>query len=882
MPTPFALKLYQAQTLDALRQYLEKVVVLDDADTAFYQLTKRPYIAPPGLPGLPYVCLRVPTGGGKTLLAAHTVAIAADAFLRTDRPVVLWLVPSQTIRDQTLKSLQDRDNPNRRALADRFGENVRILTIQDALYAKRSEYDGGAVVTVATMQAFRVDDKDGRKVYDTNGELMDHFTGLAPEVLQLLENQDGAVIFSLANVLRLHRPVVIVDEAHNARTELSFATLERLNPSLIVEFTATPLTPEEHDPEHGRYASNVLHHVSAAELKAAEMIKLPVVLRGRPDARDTIADAIGSLDELVHVAREEESTTGEFIRPLMLVQAEPRSKTNLTLHAEELKKLLMEDFRVPEEHIAVATGETRGLEKIDLFARDCPIRFIVTQSALREGWDCSFAYVLCSVAEQAGQRAVEQLIGRVLRLPNAKRKSHEELNRAYVFARTTSFQKAAQTLRDGLISNGFERIEAEALIRPSQDTFEGMESGGAAILFSESLPEGVDPVCYAADIEKVTSGRVVVDIETGKLQARGTLTDYDRNAMRLTAPQWEKAIEALVLKSRGARLVPAEGERLLVRFAVPCLGVRRNGKWQLFDRTQFLDIPWRLDQCGAAPVLASFVPPQRGQDEAHIDVTAAGQVTIFVKQLHEQLSLALSEKGWTRPQLINWLDRRLPNASRRDITRASSVTFIDKVLDALEKQHGLALEALARAKYRIVEALVKGIGELREEWQKAAYQTVLLAQSGLELATSAELELVFEEQTYSYNQPYSGGMIFNKHLFRVIGDLAAQGDEFDCAVHIDRMTETQTWVRNTAKQPYSFWLQLAGGKFYPDFVVLLNDGRYLVVEFKGAQLITADEAKVRDVIGQQWAERSEGKCAFVMVDRTEFSRISQVAAGAGR
>ena len=100
---------------------------LNDADTAFYAVTGRPFTPPPNLPGLPYVCLRVPTGGGKTILAAYSVSVAADSFLRTDTPTVLWLVPSQTIRDQTLATLQDRAHPNRRALADRFGENVRIM-----------------------------------------------------------------------------------------------------------------------------------------------------------------------------------------------------------------------------------------------------------------------------------------------------------------------------------------------------------------------------------------------------------------------------------------------------------------------------------------------------------------------------------------------------------------------------------------------------------------------------------------------------------------------------------------------------------------------------------------------------------------------------------
>ena len=151
---------------------------LNDADTAFYAMTKRPFVPPPNLDGLPYVCLRIPTGGGKTILAAHSISVAADSYLRSDTPTVLWLVPSQTIREQTLATLQDRAHPNRRALADRFGENVRVMTVADALYAKRADYDGGAVVIVATIQAFRVEETEGRKVYEANGELMDHFTGL--------------------------------------------------------------------------------------------------------------------------------------------------------------------------------------------------------------------------------------------------------------------------------------------------------------------------------------------------------------------------------------------------------------------------------------------------------------------------------------------------------------------------------------------------------------------------------------------------------------------------------------------------------------------------------------------------------------------------------
>lgn len=873
----FSLKNYQIQTLGALRKFLEKTVEFNDADTAFYALTKRPFVQPPSLPGLPYVCLRIPTGGGKTILAAHSVAVAADSFLRTDAPTVLWLVPSQTIREQTLATLQDRAHPNRRALADRFGENVRVMTVADALYAKRADYDGGAVVIVATIQAFRVEETEGRKVYEANGELMDHFTGLADGLRDALEiGPSGDPVQSLANVLRLRRPMVIVDEAHNARTDLSFDTLSRLKPSLIVEFTATPVTPEEHKPEKGIYASNVLHQVSAAELKAAEMIKLPVILRGRANHTETIGDAIAWLDDLTDTAREEEKATGEFIRPVMLLQSEAKSKDKPTLHAEEVKKLLIDDFRVPEAHIVIATGDTKGLDGVDLFDRECKVRFIITQQALKEGWDCSFAYVLCSFAEQKSPRAVEQLLGRVLRLPRASRKSHEDLNRAYAFATTTSFQNAANTLRDGLVNNGFEKVEAQALVR-AVPVIPGMEEGGSAFVYEEALPADVDATTFKTNIEIATGGRVQVDLETGTIRARGALTDYDRTAMKLAMPESAATtINTLVHRSRGARLKVPDPVTEPIRFAVPQLTVRAGQAWQLFDRAHFLDIPWKLEESDAAPILDFFVPPRNAAEEAHIDVDAAQKVKVeFVTDLHEQLSLALALRGWTKNALVNWIDRRLPYSSRRDITRVSSTLFIAKALDVISAKTGMTVEALARANFRLVDAFMKVIAKHRDIREATAFERALFPQSGLEFQTSADVELVFDESRYGYNQPYKGGTDFKKHLFRVIGDLEATGEEHECAIAIERNSHVKTWVRNTSKQPHSFWLQTSSDKFYPDFVALLNDGRVLVIEYKGAPYFTNDDSKEKRLIGDLWADRSNGKCLFLMIEKKEFARIDR-------
>lgn len=885
MVAPFQLKQYQLDCLKALRVYLAEVATTGDADTAFYKFTRRPYQEAPALPGLPYVCLRVPTGGGKTILAAHAVAVAADAFLKVENPCVLWLVPSQTIRDQTLASLQDRVHPNRRALADRFGENLRVMTVADALYAKRADFDAGACVIVATLQAFRREETEGLKVYEPNGELMDHFSGLPDGLRAILDKgPSGEPVPSLANVLKLRRPVVIVDEAHNARTALSFDVLARLSPSLIVEFTATPVTPDQVDPTKSVIASNVLHQVSAAELKTAEMIKLPVVLRGRSDANDTIADAIGWLDELVKTASAEEAETGEFIRPVMLIQAERKSKTEKTLHAEEVRRMLIENFRQPKEHIAVATGERDEIAGLDLFARGCKIRFIITQSKLREGWDCSFAYVLCSVAEQKSATAVEQVLGRILRLPSAKWKKNEDLNRAYAFATTKSFQATATTLRDGLVLNGFERIEADNLVRADANMLRGLEPGGLGFVHEDILPSGMDFQALKATIEPAMGGRVEIDPDSGLIRARGALSEVDKTTLTLAidlAGGREKArtwAESYVHQTRGARLaVRAEdtGDR---SFGVPRLMVRRNGMLDLFDRTHFLDIPWPLETCNPLPVLSYFGPPARMADEAHLDVTAQGKATVsFVSALQEQLSLAMEEHHWTKAALVNWIDRALPRNARLDVTRTSSTLFIGKALDAVMTNEEMSLEALARAKFRLVDALVKVIAAHRDERERTAFeQAVMFPQSGLDFETSADHALVFDETRYSYNQPYKGSTDFKKHFARVIGDLEAKGEEHDCAVHIDRHPDVKVWARNTVRQPNSFWLQSSPNRFYPDFVCKLNDGRVVVAEYKGSHLAADPEEQQKKTVGELWAERSGGSCLFAWIENKNYLEFDRV------
>ena len=464
----FQAKTYQQQVLESIESYFRACHELPSPSVAFNAVTERlwghglSYSPLSGFPpDMPYFCLRVPTGGGKTWLAAKSVSLINTHLLRTEHSVILWLTPSKPIREQTLRALRDRNHPY--AVALRESGLVTVIDLEEAKNITRAALETSTVVIVATRQAFQVEDEESRKVYESSGALMHHFDNLSPQQRDELLGDGDVVPYSLANVLRLRRPFVIVDEAHNSRTELAFDTLARFRPSGIMELTATP--------DMVKTPSNVLHSVSAAELKAEEMIKLPIVLETEPNWQQCLADAIARRDELHKLADEERRSGSNYLRPIVLIQSEPHRQGIDTLNVERVHQELIDNHRIPPQEIIIATGEEKGLEKIDKEYRKgiadeaCPVKYVITQKALAEGWDCPFAYILVSMASLHSATAVEQLLGRVLRQPEARRREAQALNQSYSFVVSRNFAETAGALRDSLVQEaGFERKEVAEFV----------------------------------------------------------------------------------------------------------------------------------------------------------------------------------------------------------------------------------------------------------------------------------------------------------------------------------------------------------------------------------------------------------------------------------
>jgi len=886
------LKGYQVRVLDSLERFFVECVKETRPEAAFQTVqlfngrTPDPYIAiqAPGLaPGTPYICLRVPTGGGKTLLACHAAGIAIHKLLEADRAVVLWLVPSNTILKQTVEALRDRKHDYRRALEMACGA-VEVVTIEEALRLTRGTVDGNTVVIVSTIQSFRAEDTTGRKVYDQNGAFSEHLLNVPADRLGDLEiGVDGKPKPSLVNMLRLRRPVVIVDEAHNARTELSFTTLGNVSPSCIIEFSATPARTKA--------PSNVLHHVSASELKVGNMVKLPlrVVTRHPGQADQLLTEAISLRADLEKLAGVEGQLTGEYLRPILLIQAERVDG------CEPLRARLAAEFGIAKDQISISTGEIDDLPGTDeIRSPECPVRFVITVQKLREGWDCPFAYVLCSLRVTRSAVAIEQIVGRILRLPGAQPKRNADLNCSYVLSVSPTIQEVLSELRDALQSNGFTTAEAERIIVPVS---QGMLPLGLQGRTTRVEPSEIDEAVAKKVVEEL-QGKVEIIHKTGEVTVLVPLSkgDFEKLESCFKSAEAKAKVEEAADTVRqleqgfggtGETRIPSPYERG-EEFVAPKLCVLEGGSLFEFDDTYLLEQTWTLSAKDAS-LPESYNPRDRlVGDLGTVDVDIKGKVLTgvattapndnFISTLHQQVLALGIPGGWTLEALIVWLDRHIDHT---DITGGESAIFLGNVIRGLMTKFGIAdVSELAEDRFRLRDQVEARIQLHRDAERGAAFQMFLMAPERLTVSEVQGFD--FRAMGYEPSWSYQGGFQFRKHYFgSKPGELAEKtfgggdAEEFLCAQLIDALPQVKWWVRNLARKQTSFRLLTSKDWFYPDFICELNDGHILTVEYKGDHLWAGAEEKRN--VGAVWASRSKGRCTFVMPRLENLSDVLKAA-----
>lgn len=819
----------------------------------------------------PYVCIRIPTGGGKTLVATKSIRVITHDYLNKDYSLVFWLAPSDKIVSQTLEALKNRQHYYRQILDKEF-DNIEVLSIQEA-FRKSFNPNESLVIIVGTIQSFRTTNKDGRKFFDENSTYY-----------EMLKSFDMTP--TLENMMRHFKPIVILDEAHKSSTSLSLKSLLDIEPSFILELTATPITKTQTAKEI--YASNILYSVNATKLKKENMIKLPIMLKTIDDTAKILQEAIEKRDYLEKLCLLEEMKTGKYIRPINLIRAdENRGEKSLTY--DKIKSILVEDFKIDENQIAVQTGDKKELDGVDLFSRDCPIRYIITVDALKEGWDCSFAYVLSVVSNMQSATAIEQLIGRVLRMPYIEAKDKKELERSYVYVASSSFEDVAQNIGKTLINSGFEEMEAKISIDRSQNTNEDL--GG---LFGDSLYIERQFVVENLDIEALTNSKlepyINVNIETNTVTIRNIpikskREEFFKNIKKATPIEVHQKIDEIEKSINQAK---NEFSEKISDIEIPKLQIMIDDEIYDFEDSLILDFV-DIDESELiknSKLSFDEFDIKLNENLGLIDVNQSGVTTKILDKEEDKLPL-FNDEDKDEKNILNQNKIRqnsqeigkLSNSIAKLIAEENKAIFnyfdsselkgfISLIInDLINSRKNIDLVLLNSRKYQLKKVILKKLENLTQNAKSHSFAK-LFNENRFSLNMSNSV--CFSSNNYIPN-PDIRSANFKKHKYDNVHKLDSE-EEYKVALYIDSLDGVESWIRNIDKDyENSFWLQTEEGKFYPDFIIKLKSGKIVVAEYKGKVYIPEYE-KYKKPVADAWGSLDKN-FKFVSLYEDNFKTV---------
>ena len=784
--------------------------------------------------GVPSVCLKVPTAGGKTLLGVHGIHRYFQARPAAPR-VVVWLVPSLTILDQTIKNFRNPEHPYRMKLDSLFQGRVQILSKDEALSG--TGFSPEAVrsmlsVIVLSFDSFRVQNKEGRKVYQENGNLKslaDLYT-----INKTIANADPT---SLAQVLNTLTPMIVVDESHNAGSALSIDMLENLNPGFILELTATP-----------RDTSNIISYVDALALKKEQMVKLPVVVYNNHDSSEVIANAIALRENLQRLADQEKEGGGSYIRPIVLFQAEPKAKDD-TLTFSKLKDKLVE-FGIPKEEIAIKTADVNELKNVTLEDSACPIKYIITVNALREGWDCPFAYILATVANRTSPVDVEQILGRILRQPYVRSHKKTMLNMSYVLTSSSAFLSTLDNIVAGLNHAGFSkndyRVKDAQTIEDSEEVQPARPARQPAM--ADAIDAIIPPMPKSA---QASTAQVVADIETIAQESEATmnqLIEQEKENPSLAVPfDLQGACDMYEIKPQYRE--KAASIRIPQFYEDIDAGLFNDGdeSRKIITKSSFLKdfklsrqaVNLSMDGTSAEAYSVDLASYEVGESTPEYTRLATKELEAFTKFLN-----TLSPKDQQRELLAKIFPQltKFDHVSEKDLR-----DYVLKVFSTLTPDQ---LETVKQNPYSFASKL-----KLQIEQLSAAY-----GQTQFDHAISANRIYPLESWTF----PKTIGPLETKAgLPKSLYSEEDKPNNFELRVinEVANLNNILFWHRNIERK--GFWLN-GWINHYPDFIVVTNRGNIILLETKGDDRDNSDsEQKLK--LGKAWQAAAGRNYKYFMV-----------------
>lgn len=859
------LKNYQKAVIKDLTRFLNLLTEMQNISRAYSQLweEKGVCIGPLGMPfynaslqGVPHVCLKVPTGGGKTFLAANAIKPIFDSMPHIHPKAVVWLVPSDAIMQQTITNLTNTEHPYRQKIDVDFGGKVEVYTKEQLLNGQNFNpvsVDENLSIFVLTYDSFRTNKKDGRKAYQQNGNLT-AFNGFKGDTGMLLEDVDDT---ALIQVIRQLNPVTIVDESHHATSKLSIEMLENFNPCFVLDLTATP-----------KEGSNIISYVDARQLKKEEMVKLPVIVYNMKSQEDVYLSAISLRKRLEIKARKNELETGKYIRPIVLLQAQPRTSDDSTTY-EKIKSTLIE-IGVPEEEIAIKTGDRDDIKTENLLSKDCKIRYIITVNALKEGWDCPFAYILATVANRNSTVDVEQILGRVLRLPYTKMSNEQELNLSYAITSSADFYGTLDKVVKGLNNAGFSKRDymVKDLDNPvtevvEEPKYEQMELTNLQSTVETDLSDiesvDVDTDELKKQLESVLNDDYETEVITDPVN--NTVDNMIETALTENTVYWESItseeneqyddIPDEVVSKMKMYHVRKEFEDDLKSLRLPQFVV--EGDASLFSEHEF-------ELLDRENLRKGFT--LRDKDtEVDFDSIEAEIAKVDVDDTHEAPK-AWKLKGFESEAIKEWFDSR-PTETKRNLCK-------DRICKRLSKNNAVddreIRDYVGKIMDHMTEAQLTDLEQNTELYADKIKKKVdaLLAEHEAKMFRKwVETDLVQCQPMYQMKEsisPTTSISSIPKSLYEEEdGDL--NDYEKKVVYELASLDNVKWWHRNISRKGFAINGAVTA---YPDLMVMLTDGKILMIETKGDHLDNP-ESKAKAATGSEWASQAGRLYKYYMV-----------------
>lgn len=847
------LKPYQQQVINDLSLFLEHVQETKDTKEAFYNFWAKhprtplyPYsgtaIEPykNNVARVPHICIKVPTAGGKTFIACNAIKTVFDAF-DYDRPkAVVWLVPSITILDQTIKNLKDTSHPYRQKINSHFGNKVEVFDKSALLQG--SGFNATSVkeqlnIFVLSFDSIRTANKEGRKVFEQNGSL---------QSFETLLGKDEEI--SLMKVMQFLNPLVVVDESHNAETDLSVEMLKEFNPCFILDLTATP-----------RNNSNIISFIDALELKRENMVKLPVIVYNHQDKTEVINSALQLQKRLELQAIEEEKKGGKYIRPIVLFQAQPKNGKDFQNEEEEksnvqkLKEKLIE-LKIPVEQIKIKTASINEIKGIDLMSRDCEVRYIITINALKEGWDCPFAYILASLADKSSAVDVEQILGRVLRQPYVMKHNFPLLNLSYVLTASSKFMDTLQNIVKGLNKAGFSekdyKLADTSVQEPAQkqDPLEQLTIFPTTEETTEDITSDIDTTRISVPSETELPSETISEIEKTAIEQNETFekTVSEMDSTNTTALPNE--IQQLVKTYSIKDIFKEQAEKInLPQFY---LKVPAN---DLFGQKEE-ELPLEKEN-----LLDGFALSKADTNIAFDSITSELYKVDLDETKKEHTPTFVRLDGSVKESVMAYIldparkDSRVKNFTKRIMDIIGNMypipdkeieKYINRILEDFKDEQ---FNDFANNEYTYTDKIKQKIKSLSDLFAEKKFKDFL------------DTDKVFIKPSFQLPKNISPGDTA-KDITKSLYDKEGKMNDFEARVinEIANMQNIAFWTRNIERKGF----RINGFvNHYPDFIIQTKSGKTLLLETKGDHLDA--EPKIR--LGGLWASKAGNNYRYFMV-----------------